>query len=250
MGDLAWLRMGHPGGSACPTPVAHYRATVDTGGRRHGSVTPMPSASPPSGRYLAFTDREQIALWRAQGHGTGLRTWSSRRSSGSCGTRRGPYSPRSATCRRPSSSRPIMTVRRLRVGGPHVTSSSENRGGSLTGGHRRQPRLLRSRWLGAFAVVLDCLIVSASAGSSPVGVAPRRRSARSRRPAWPGSGRCGPPDRPRCSERQLADLPESTLPAPPPLRRPSLCALAGGRDNVESGSSDCQIVEVRPPRGE
>ena len=24
---------------------------------------------PPSGRYLAFTDREQIALWRAQGHG-------------------------------------------------------------------------------------------------------------------------------------------------------------------------------------
>jgi IS30 family transposase len=27
------------------------------------------SASPPSGRYLAFTDREQIALWRAQGHG-------------------------------------------------------------------------------------------------------------------------------------------------------------------------------------
>src|SRR5713101_4555620 len=29
----------------------------------------MPSAPPPSGRYLAFTDREQIALWRAQGHG-------------------------------------------------------------------------------------------------------------------------------------------------------------------------------------
>ena len=28
-----------------------------------------PSAPPPSGRYLAFTDREQIALWRAQGHG-------------------------------------------------------------------------------------------------------------------------------------------------------------------------------------
>src|SRR5512145_1260183 len=27
------------------------------------------SAPPPSGRYLAFTDREQVALWRAQGHG-------------------------------------------------------------------------------------------------------------------------------------------------------------------------------------
>ena len=27
------------------------------------------SAPPSSGRYLAFTDREQIALWRAQGHG-------------------------------------------------------------------------------------------------------------------------------------------------------------------------------------
>ena len=28
-----------------------------------------PSAPRPSGRYLTFTDREQIALWRAQGHG-------------------------------------------------------------------------------------------------------------------------------------------------------------------------------------
>jgi IS30 family transposase len=28
-----------------------------------------PSAPPPSGRYLALTDREQIALWRVQGHG-------------------------------------------------------------------------------------------------------------------------------------------------------------------------------------
>jgi Helix-turn-helix domain len=27
------------------------------------------SAPPPSGRYLAFADREQIALWRVQGHG-------------------------------------------------------------------------------------------------------------------------------------------------------------------------------------
>ena len=29
----------------------------------------MPSAPPLSGRYLSFADREQIALWRAQGHG-------------------------------------------------------------------------------------------------------------------------------------------------------------------------------------
>jgi IS30 family transposase len=29
----------------------------------------MPSAPPLSGRYLSFTEREQIALWRAQGHG-------------------------------------------------------------------------------------------------------------------------------------------------------------------------------------
>jgi IS30 family transposase len=29
----------------------------------------MPSAPPVSGRYLAFTEREQIALWRVQGHG-------------------------------------------------------------------------------------------------------------------------------------------------------------------------------------
>jgi IS30 family transposase len=28
-----------------------------------------PSAPPLSGRYLTFTDREQIALWRVQGHG-------------------------------------------------------------------------------------------------------------------------------------------------------------------------------------
>jgi transposase, IS30 family len=28
-----------------------------------------PSGPPLSGRYLAFTDREQIALWRVQGHG-------------------------------------------------------------------------------------------------------------------------------------------------------------------------------------
>ncbi len=28
-----------------------------------------PAAKPPSGRYLSFADREEIALWRAQGHG-------------------------------------------------------------------------------------------------------------------------------------------------------------------------------------
>src|SRR5918998_3735869 len=27
------------------------------------------SSKPPSGRYLSFADREEIALWRAQGHG-------------------------------------------------------------------------------------------------------------------------------------------------------------------------------------
>src|SRR4028118_208317 len=28
-----------------------------------------PSANPPSGRCLSFADREELALWRAQGHG-------------------------------------------------------------------------------------------------------------------------------------------------------------------------------------
>jgi len=32
-------------------------------------ATLAPAAKPPSGRYLAFADREEIALWRAQGHG-------------------------------------------------------------------------------------------------------------------------------------------------------------------------------------
>ena len=32
-------------------------------------ATLAPAAKPPSGRYLSFTDREEIALWRAQGHG-------------------------------------------------------------------------------------------------------------------------------------------------------------------------------------
>src|SRR5712691_77917 len=40
--------------------------------REAGGMAPshfVSSAPLPSGRYLAFTDREQIALWRAQGHG-------------------------------------------------------------------------------------------------------------------------------------------------------------------------------------
>src|SRR4029453_3571774 len=40
--------------------------------RGWGGLAPsplMPSAPPLSGRYLAFTDREQVALWRAQGLG-------------------------------------------------------------------------------------------------------------------------------------------------------------------------------------
>jgi IS30 family transposase len=32
-------------------------------------ATLAPAAKPPSGRYLSFADREEIALWRAQGHG-------------------------------------------------------------------------------------------------------------------------------------------------------------------------------------
>jgi IS30 family transposase len=32
-------------------------------------ATLAPAAKPPSGRYLSFADREEIALWRVQGHG-------------------------------------------------------------------------------------------------------------------------------------------------------------------------------------
>src|SRR5687767_2078334 len=32
-------------------------------------ATLAPAAKPPSGRYLSFADQEEIALWRAQGHG-------------------------------------------------------------------------------------------------------------------------------------------------------------------------------------
>ena len=40
-----------------------------SGGRRHGSVTLHAFGAAAVGRYLAFTDREQIALGRAQGQG-------------------------------------------------------------------------------------------------------------------------------------------------------------------------------------
>src|ERR687898_922980 len=40
--------------------------------REAGGMPPAalaPAAKPPSGQYLSFADREEIALWRAQGHG-------------------------------------------------------------------------------------------------------------------------------------------------------------------------------------
>jgi IS30 family transposase len=40
--------------------------------REAGGMPPAtlaPAAKPPSGRYLSFADREEIALWRVQGHG-------------------------------------------------------------------------------------------------------------------------------------------------------------------------------------
>src|SRR3954451_172944 len=40
--------------------------------REAGGMPPAtlaPAAKPPSGRYLSFAEREEIALWRAQGHG-------------------------------------------------------------------------------------------------------------------------------------------------------------------------------------
>jgi hypothetical protein len=35
-------------------------------------ATLAPAARPPSGRYLSFADREDIALWRVQGHRQGV----------------------------------------------------------------------------------------------------------------------------------------------------------------------------------
>src|SRR5690348_17024688 len=49
------------------SPAVGTRWFREPGGMAASHV--RPSAPPPSGRFLAFTDREQIALWRAQGHG-------------------------------------------------------------------------------------------------------------------------------------------------------------------------------------
>jgi len=53
--------------SAGVSPAVGTRWFREAGGMPASHI--MPSAPPLSGRYLAFTDREQIALWRAQGHG-------------------------------------------------------------------------------------------------------------------------------------------------------------------------------------
>src|SRR4051794_16379176 len=55
------------GGGGGPPPTL---ATDDTCHRRHLPPTTLaPSAKPPSERYLAFAEREEIALCRAQGQG-------------------------------------------------------------------------------------------------------------------------------------------------------------------------------------
>src|SRR4029450_2083299 len=53
--------------SAGVSPAVGARWFREAGGMAASHL--MPSAPPLSGRYLAFTDREQVALWRAQGLG-------------------------------------------------------------------------------------------------------------------------------------------------------------------------------------
>src|SRR5438034_5344865 len=53
--------------SAGVSPAVGTRWFREAGGMAASHL--MPSAPPLSGRYLAFTDRERIALWHAQGHG-------------------------------------------------------------------------------------------------------------------------------------------------------------------------------------
>src|SRR5438309_6807168 len=53
--------------SAGVSPAVGTRWFREAGGMAASHL--MPSAPPLSGRYLSFTEREQIALWRAQGHG-------------------------------------------------------------------------------------------------------------------------------------------------------------------------------------
>src|SRR5918994_2015715 len=49
------------------SPAVGARWFREAGGMPPARVAP--AAKTPSGRYLSFADREQIALWRAQGHG-------------------------------------------------------------------------------------------------------------------------------------------------------------------------------------
>ena len=49
------------------SPAVGVRWFREAGGMPPATLAP--AAKPPSGRYLSFTDREEIALWRAQGHG-------------------------------------------------------------------------------------------------------------------------------------------------------------------------------------
>src|SRR5687767_10178235 len=49
------------------SPAVGARWFREAGGMPPASLAP--AAKPPSGRYLSFADREEIALWRAQGHG-------------------------------------------------------------------------------------------------------------------------------------------------------------------------------------
>src|SRR5881628_1785889 len=53
--------------SAGVSPAVGTRWFREAGGRAASHL--MPSAPPLSGRYLSFTEREQIALSRVQGHG-------------------------------------------------------------------------------------------------------------------------------------------------------------------------------------
>jgi hypothetical protein len=49
------------------SPVVGTRWFREAGGMPPSTLAR--SSKPPSGRYLSFADREEIALWRAQGHG-------------------------------------------------------------------------------------------------------------------------------------------------------------------------------------
>src|SRR4051794_16327550 len=59
-GEDAALRAG-------VSPAVGARWFREAGGMPPATLAPR--SKPPSGRYLSFADREEIALWRAQGHG-------------------------------------------------------------------------------------------------------------------------------------------------------------------------------------